>query len=132
MAVPQSPLEKMQKSASFQKAMLKPRPPETVVSDGDLETVGQEELQAYEDPLRARLKARVVLKQPQTPPSPLDAAKHAAPQLCKAFSALWSSINTHTLSDNRHTRDMRAASGQRPSNTHSMLNQVRKDKLISS
>lgn len=52
----QSPLEKMQKSASFQKAMLNKKPVEPPVEDGSVEDVGRDELQGYEEPRRTRLK----------------------------------------------------------------------------
>lgn len=46
----------MQKSASFQKAMLNKKPSEPPLEDGSVEDVGKEELQGYEEPLRTRLK----------------------------------------------------------------------------
>ena len=52
----QSPLEKMQKSASFQKAMLNKKPIEPSAEDGSVEDVGRDELQGYEEPRRFRLK----------------------------------------------------------------------------
>lgn len=59
MGAVQSPLEKMQKSASFQKAMLKPRASaESTVQEEDCDTIGAEELAGYNEPRRARLKVR--------------------------------------------------------------------------
>lgn len=58
----QSPLEKMQKSASFQKAMLNKKPPEPPIDHGNVEDVGKEELQGYEEPRRTRLKVLCILK----------------------------------------------------------------------
>lgn len=52
----QSPLEKMQKSASFQKAMLNKKPAELPADPGNLDDVGKEELQGYEEPRRTRIK----------------------------------------------------------------------------
>ena len=52
----QGPLEKMQKSASFQKAMLNKKPVEPPLEEGSVEDVGRDELQGYEEPRRTRLK----------------------------------------------------------------------------
>ena len=52
----QSPLEKMQKSASFQKAMLNKKPAEPPSEVGSVEDVGREELSGFDEPLRTRLK----------------------------------------------------------------------------
>ena len=52
----QSPLEKMQKSTSFQKAMLNKKAASPPAEEGRLEDVGAEDLQGYEEPRRARLK----------------------------------------------------------------------------
>jgi len=48
----------MQKSASFQKAMLNKKPAQPPVDNGRLEDVGVEDLQGFEEPRRAHLKVR--------------------------------------------------------------------------
>ena len=53
----QSPLEKMQKSASFQKATLKLKHVDSAVDNENCDHVGVEELQGFEEPIRRRLKA---------------------------------------------------------------------------
>lgn len=54
----QGALEKMQKSASFQRAMLKPRQSrDSIENDSvDLDEMGKEDLQRFEEPLKVRLK----------------------------------------------------------------------------
>ena len=54
----------MQKSASFQKAKMKPRLGDAQMSEERVDDVGKEELQSYEEPRRARLKVNCCLPLP--------------------------------------------------------------------